>query len=89
MDGFGGVADAVSLAADRAGIAEDFRVYEILSEPDSFALFLSMLSARTEGFASTRIRGRWDEAFVRYDVLRRTLEQEGIMALMPYMITFE
>ncbi len=89
VDGFGGVADAVSLAADRAGIAEDFRVYEILSEPDSFALFLSMLSARTEGFASTRIRGRWDEAFVRYDVLRRTLEQEGIMALMPYMITFE
>ena len=33
VDGFGGLSDAVALAADRAGIAADFRVYEILSEP--------------------------------------------------------
>ena len=89
VDGFGGLSDAVALAADRAGIAADFRVYEILSEPDSFAAFLSMFSARMQRFSAACVHGELGEAFVHYDMLSRTLREDGVMALMPYTISFE
>lgn len=85
IDGFGGLYDAIALAADRAGVADDFRIYQILSEPDSFTALLSMFSARIK---ASCIRGQVGEAFADYNSLMNALEEEGIMARMPYNINF-
>lgn len=89
VDGFGGLFDAIALAVDRAGISDDFRISEILSEPDSFAAFLSMFTAGAQELPTARMRDELGNVSVHYDMLRRTLEQEGVMALMPYSVSFE
>lgn len=85
IDGFGGLADAISLAADRAGVAADFRIYQITSEPDSFTALVSMLSARVK---SSVVRGELGEAFTEYNAMMHTLGKNGIVARMPYNIVF-
>lgn len=85
IDGFGGLADAISLAADRAGVAQDFRIYQITSEPDSFAALVSMLSARVK---ASYLRGELGEAFADYNALMQVIDENRVMARMPYNISF-
>lgn len=85
IDGFGGLHDAITLAADRAGVAQDFRIYQIVSEPDSFSALLSLFSARIK---ASMVRGQVGEAFADYNTLMNTLEDNAIMARMPYNIDF-
>lgn len=88
VDGFGGLSDAIALAADRAGIVADFRVYEVLPEPDSFAALMSMFASQVRGTSVSNVKGELGNAFKDYNMLLKTLEENGVMARMPYNIEF-
>lgn len=83
IDGFGGLNDAIALAADRAGVADDFRVYEVVDEKDQFQL---LMEAAFSGAREARLRSDLGEAFVYYNHLKQTLEEPGIQARLPYEI---
>ncbi len=87
VDGFGGLADALTLAIDRAGIGEDFEVYEIVAEPTPFGTLMSMFS--TQAVADRALQNELGVLFRPYLSMRQLLEQEGVMARVPYEVMFE
>ena len=85
IDGFGGLKDAILLAADRAGIANDFRIIQAVDREDSFMMIFRSLT----GVKSARLRSELGDAFVEYDHVKSILSQQGVQARMPYLIEFE
>lgn len=85
-DGIGGLYDAIAIAADRAGVAEDFRVWEVLDEDSG------LVSLFSSAFAAVRASWQMDamgEAFVHYNNLVKTLGEEGVQARMPYTLELD
>ncbi|MBP3355867.1 MAG: signal peptide peptidase SppA [Rikenellaceae bacterium] len=87
VDGFGGLMDAILLAADRAGVADDFRVQEYVQDEDKFAMIISALSAKVSGRAA--LEAQLGEFASVYNNLRDVLGQTGVQARMAYDITIE
>ena len=82
VDGIGGIADAITIAADRAGIAEDFRVWEVAEDYSTLASLIGGFSA------SVRRSVMMDElggAFEHYNALKNMLEETSVQARMPYI----
>ncbi len=86
VDGFGGLKDAIALAADRAGVVDDFRVVEILGEQDSFTAMMQQLSAAVRVAMGKNLT---DDALTYYNAVRKIVENSGVQAMMPYFITIE
>ncbi len=82
-DGIGGLKDAIALAADRAGVAEDFRVTEILPEMDSFTALMQQFSAKISASGTQNVT---DKAFSYYRMVENMLKQQGVQAMMPYFV---
>ena len=83
IDGFGGLVDAVSLAADRVGVTDDFRIWEVTATPTGLEAFFSGLSSRIR---TSVLRDELGESFRQYEYLRNTLESKEVQARMPYLI---
>ena len=83
IDGFGGLRDAVALAADRAGVADDFRIVSPEESPDRLTQLLKLFSAETR---AELFRGEMGEAYRDYETLRNMLYQNSIQALSPYRV---
>lgn len=87
IDGFGGLTDAIELAADRAGVADDYRVYEI-AETNSLSMILSMLSnANVMQKPVSKLDSELNDCLMRFEYIRKVAERNGIMALMPFEMT--
>lgn len=86
VDGIGGMREAVAIAADRAGVGEDFRVWEVLDDQTDF---FALLTSLTSSVRSLAVRDRLGEAFEQYDNLLRSLTEEGVQARLPYVIEIE
>ncbi|MDR2894909.1 MAG: signal peptide peptidase SppA [Alistipes sp.] len=83
VDGYGGLVDAISLAADRVGVSEDFRVWEVTGEVSPFdALFSGM----TASVRDRILRNELGTSFRHYESLRGMLDGEGVQARMPYVL---
>lgn len=90
VDSFGGLSDAILLAVDRAGVASDYRVYEIIGEPNPFAMLLSAFSAQAKMNSAVMVGGNEMEgAYKFYDKVKRMLDGQGIVARIPYDVDFE
>ena len=84
VDGFGGLTNAIGLAADRAGVADDYRVTEIY-QTNSLSMILGLLSgAGVKASGSVEV----PNGGLKYiDGIMRTAEKSGVMAMMPYELT--
>lgn len=82
VDGFGGLKDAIALAADRVGIADDYRVYEVADEANPFNVLMNSLS----GVRSSAVETELGDAFKHYNEIMTTLSETGVQARMPYII---
>lgn len=85
VDGIGNLSDAIALAADRAGIATDYMVYEITGEEDAFRKLMSLFAAKS-GTAVTAAESGIDEAIRAYGEIREMLGHDGIMARAPFIL---
>lgn len=86
IDGIGGLIDAIALAADRVGVADDFRIYEIKSDPTPFEALFAGVSARIR---NSVLRDEMGRAFTEYESLRNMLESNEIQARMPYVLDIQ
>lgn len=86
VDGFGGLKEALAIAAEKAELGEGYRVVEILEEEDEFtALMNSLLSASAR--TALKEASVFGERLGRYNALRATIEEgSGVKARMPYDI---
>jgi protease-4 len=88
IDGFGGLVDAISLAAERVGVTDDFRVWEVLDPASPFDALLSGLSMSVRGHAlrDLALRDELGTAFTHYQQLRTMLNEDEIQARLPYTV---
>ncbi|MCC8035696.1 MAG: signal peptide peptidase SppA [Rikenellaceae bacterium] len=85
VDGIGGLRDALSLAADRGGIADDFRVWQVIEQPDPIAVLLQQLG----GARAASIKEELGDMYMEYKAVKDMLDQETLQARMPYNFVIE
>ena len=85
VDGNGGLREAIALAADKAGIADNYRVEETLKEMTPFAAMMQLVgnNARTL-LLGDELSNVCDE----YTSLRRIMLLEGVQTFCPYRVEF-
>lgn len=86
VDGIGGLRMAIALAADKAGLGEDYAVVEKLETPTGFAAIVAAFSGQ--------VKASWEASelgvLVReYRELQEALLQQGIVMYLPYKVTIE
>lgn len=86
VDAWGGLHSAIAVAADKAGLGEDFRIVEKVEEPTGFAAFFSSLSARVK--ASVR-QSELEKMMKEYKAVEELLSQQGLVMYSPYRVELE
>ena len=81
VDGFGGLREAIALAADRAGVAGDFRIVTPADELDPLSQVLRMMSAESR---AELFKGEFGEIYSQYEMLQNILGAGGVQAILPY-----
>lgn len=81
VDELGGFKQAVAVAADRAGVAGDFRIEEITGQEDAFTMIMKALG----GVKASALKRELGEGFDLYErVMRIKNTEDGVQARMPY-----
>ena len=86
IDGFGGLTEAVALAADRAGVSGDYRVVYPSRQQDSFSQIFNMLYDARSG---RLLQGEMGALVEDYQDFVDMLARPGVQAAMPYIIRLE
>lgn len=86
VDTLGGIDTAIALAAEKADL-EEYRVEEVTSSEDSIKALLSSFGMKIR---SSILRSEMDsETYALYNKVKSLTSQNGVMAIMPYEISFE
>jgi protease-4 len=86
VDGHGGLRKAIELAADRAGISDDYRVVVPQDPMDQWTILLnSLFTAR----ATPKIDPTEAALLKEYRNFVQMLKQDGVQARMPYTLRIE
>jgi protease-4 len=86
IDGYGGLVDAVSLAADRVQVGDDFRIWEVTGKLSPFDELFGAFSTSIRNWV---LRDELGEAFGHYEYLRNVLDEGGIQARMPVVVEID
>ena len=86
VDGYGGLKAALELAADRAGISEDYRV---VTPEDPLDQLNQLLNSLFTAKAKTKINPAEMELLMEDRSMMRILGQEGVQARMPYTLQIQ
>ena len=83
VDGFGGITDAIMLAADRAGVAGDFRVSVIADPEDKLSQIIRLFSSEIRGaVVASELKGLVED----YQRVVDMMDNSGVHAIMPYSL---
>ena len=80
-DANGGLREAIAVAVDKAGIADNFRVTEVLEELSPVAQVMQSLNMQVKSYILDK---ETIEAVEYYNSLKRELAREGVQAYCPY-----
>ena len=80
-DANGGLREAIAIAADKAGIVDNFRVTEVLEELSPIAQMMQQLNMQAKAYL---FDAETLEVAEYYDSLKRELAREGVQAYCPY-----
>ncbi len=83
IDTYGGIRTAIAVAADKAGLGEEFRVVEKIEEPTGLAAVIAALDARVRASFVDAATGISVEDYRR---IREALGQQGVVMYSPYKV---
>jgi len=86
VDVLGGFDDAVRIAAEKAGVADDYKV-RFYPEPKNF--FEELLINLEENTESRAVRQQLGEMYYWYDHMKKISQYQGAQARMPFELKFE
>lgn len=86
VDACGGLTAALSYAANIAGLGNEYRIVEVLEEPDGFTMLMNSLSGGVTHQLLKTIE--LDEAVGRLSYIKHILTNEGLYTYCPYMFDF-
>jgi protease-4 len=80
-DANGGLGTAIAVAADKAGIVDNFRVTEVLEDLSPMAQMMQSLNMQVKSYF---LDAETLEAAEYYNALKREITREGVQAYCPY-----
>ena len=80
-DANGGLREAIAIAADKAGVVDNFRVTEVLEELSPIAQMMQQLNMQAKAYL---FDAETLEVAEYYNSLKRELAREGVQAYCPY-----
>ena len=80
-DANGGLREAIAVAVDKAGIAENYQVKEVLEELSPMAQMMQSLNMQVKAYF---LDAETMEAVEYYNSLKREVVREGVQAYCPY-----
>ncbi len=80
-DANGGLREAIAIAADKAGVVENFRITEVLEELSPIAQMMQQLNMQAKAYL---FDAETLEVAEYYNSLKRELAREGVQAYCPY-----
>ena len=80
-DANGGLREAIAVAVDKAGIADNFRVTEVLEELSPMAQMMQSLNMQAKAYF---LDAETMEAVEYYNSLKREVTREGVQMYCPY-----
>ena len=80
-DANGGLREAISVAVEKAGLAENFRVTEVLEDLSPMAQMMQQLNMQAKAYL---FDAETLEVAEYYNSLKRELAREGVQAYCPY-----
>lgn len=85
-DANGGLREAIAVAVDKAGIADNFRVTEVLEELSPMAQVMQTLNMKVKSYF---LDNNTMEAVEYYNSLKREIAREGVQAYCPYTVSLQ
>jgi protease-4 len=89
VDGIGGLRYAIEVAADRAGVPADYRVVTPAVELDPLSQLIGLFVQSRFSKAPSGIEAAEAALLDEYRSLRHVLQQDGVQARMPEIISIE
>lgn len=83
-DANGGLKAAIAIAADKANIADNFRVEEVLGEMSPIAAFMQSLGMQAKSLAMDE---QTRQIYNEYNQLKKYIPQSSVQAYCPYVIS--
>jgi protease-4 len=83
-DANGGLKAAIAIAADKANIADNFRVEEVLGEMNPIAAFMQSLGMQAKSLAMDE---QTRQIYNEYNLLKKHIPQSSVQAYCPYVIS--
>ncbi len=81
VDTNGGLKEAIAVAADRAGIATNYRIEEVLEDLTPLAEFMRALNMQAK---APKMDAEVAEVVEYYNTVKRDISREGVQAYCPY-----
>ena len=85
IDNHGGLIDAITIAADKAGVSSDYKVIEMTDIDDSLLLLLNSLNS----VKANMIKSELGDMYEHITSVKTMLKSTGVQARMPYTMTIE
>lgn len=86
VDGIGGLKQAIALAADKAGLGDNYRVEEITGEPSGLSQIFSALNAKV---GERYMESKFGDFYRQYEKVNEIVSRKGVQAYCPYTINIE
>ena len=87
VDALGGFEDAVFMAAERAGLGEDYRLVELPEQKDPFQQILEGMSGETR--ARAMMKKEFGTYYSYFEYLESMAQMQGVQARLPFYFTIE
>ena len=81
----GGIITAIGIAADKAGIADNFRIEEVLPELDPMAALLQNLGTQIQ---NATMDNELKSIYTDYQTLKNDILRSGVQTYCPYRVWF-
>ena len=86
VDANGGLREAIAVAADKADLGADFRVVEVLEQPEGFAALLASLMGQVRASVESSELG---VMMKQYRKVQELVKQQGVVMYEPRTFAME
>ena len=84
-DANGGIKAAIAIAADKAGITENFRIEEVMPEMDPMTQFIQSLGVQARSLV---LSDELNDVCADYQTLKNDILRSGVQTYCPYRVSF-
>lgn len=87
VDGLGGIEDAIQMAAEKASLGDDYRLYGLPEQKDPFQQIIEEMTGETR--ARTMLKQELGPYYSYLEYMEKIATMEGVQARLPFYFTIE